>query len=279
MNTKEALSILGFDSMPTRSQLKSRHRKLAKILHPDRSGDNKKFQALTKAYDFIKSRIERASNEEPEAWIPKQPRISKDHLNISIRLTVTFEESCVGSQKSIKYSKISSISGEQCQVCHGNTVMFSSGDLKICNVCENGSFAKHTNRNIRIPAGISHGQKLFFESEGHVHNGIKGSLIVHVNVKKEKFRSRDGLNVLEDVPVTYSCLMLEKKVIARTLHGDRRVKIPFGTFDGDTLRIKGQGVQVKGKSGDHLLKMCLIAPSSLSDDQKAALVALEKVGL
>ena len=146
-------------------------------------------------------------------------------------------------------------------------------------MCSNGSFSKGSKRNIRIPSAMSSGQKLFFESEGHVHEAAKGNLIVTLKVKKDKMRNRDGLNVVESVPVTYSDLLLSKKIIARTVHGDRRVEIPFGTFDGDVLRIKSQGIKSKSKTGDHLLKMCLISPAELTEEQRIALEQLKKVGL
>jgi len=79
--------------------------------------------------------------------------------------------------------------------------------------------------------------------------------------------------------VKYSDLLLGKSLIANTVHGDVRVDIPFGSFDGDVLRVKKRGIKSKGKTGHHIVKLRLISPESLTDEQKSALEALRKAGL
>ena len=50
---------LGFNSMPSEAELKHKYRELAKQHHPDKGGDPKEFEKITKAYheamDIIKS--------------------------------------------------------------------------------------------------------------------------------------------------------------------------------------------------------------------------------
>ena len=58
--------------------------------------------------------------------------------------------------------------------------------------------------------------------------------------------------------------------------GRVRVKVPAGTQDGAVLTLKGKGApRVKGSgSGDLKIKVGVLVPTELSDEQRSALEAL-----
>ena len=167
-----------------------------------------------------------------------------------------------------------------CELCWGRGwIIIEESIMTKCSVCRVQPKVVRVEKMIRVPAGIKNNQKLIFESEGHMLDNVTGSLRVNVTVKKDATRARDNCNIVEKVFVTYSDLLLCKKIIAKTIHGDQRVEIPFGSFDGDTLRLKEKGVHTKKKLGDHLVKLCLIAPQRLTPDQTKVLQDLQRVGL
>ncbi|MFW1549759.1 DnaJ C-terminal domain-containing protein, partial [Vibrio parahaemolyticus] len=66
-----------------------------------------------------------------------------------------------------------------------------------------------------------------------------------------------------------------------TLTGKAQLSIPAGTHPGQMFRLKGKGFPDIGgyAPGDMLVKIVIDIPSSLSEDEKAALEKLRKVAL
>jgi molecular chaperone DnaJ len=157
--------------------------------------------------------------------------------------------------------------------------MSSDSDIEVCSACSAGKKPSRITRTLRIPSGIVSGNVLKFEGEGHHILGQKGVLHVSVVVKKAKGLQRKGMNIIQKKDVKYSDLLLGSDLIANTVHGDVKVKIPFGSFDGDKLEIKNRGIKTSKISGSHILELRLVAPNRITSDQKIALENLRKVGL
>lgn len=277
MNLNKALHVMKMTSVPDKKSLKSSYRRLAKQAHPDLNGSHHEFNNLRDAYEFLSSYIDKPTKK--RNIFPNT--LSVDALSHNLTISIAFEESCLGVLKKVSFNRMAmSTRSGKCELCWGRGYVSGMYDkLKKCNLCNSEPTQTQVTKMIRIPAGIQDNQNLFFKSEGHSLDNMAGNLAVNIRVAKDKTRTRDGWNVIEKMPVTYSDLLLGKKIIAKTVHGDQRVAIPFGSFDGDVLRLKGKGICSKKKSGDHLVNLCLIAPGKLSDEQKEALENLRKVGL
>lgn len=131
-------------------------------------------------------------------------------------------------------------------------------------------------RNVttRIPAGVKDGQKIRLRGKGHPgeNGGAPGDMVIQVHVTPHPVFTMDGKNLRMDLPVTFAEAALGATVAVPTLSGDEvRVKIPAGTPSGRVLRVKGRGVQTKGKSGDLLLTIQVTVPQHLSDAAKDAI--------
>lgn len=278
MNLAEALLIMKMTSVTSHKELKSSYRKQAKEAHPDLNGSKEKFKSLQDAYSFLLNHLENKASKK-KSYVPDQ--INQKDLTHFMTIGLSFEEACTGTLKRIAFEKMSmQTRSGKCELCWGRgKIKKSLGKLIQCNVCGTKPVLSRSTKTIRIPAGIENNQKLVFESEGHCLDNIAGSLVISVRVKPDEKRSRKGCDIIEDVPVTYSDLLLGKKIIAKTLHGDQRVTIPFGSFDGDVLRLKGKGIDQKKNVGDHLISLKLISPTRLTDEQKLALEELRRVGL
>jgi len=262
-------------SVPTQKELRSNYRRQAKKAHPDLNGSQEKFNQLHDAYNFL---LEHIANPRT-TFIPNE--VTLDNISHNVDIILSFEESCLGTLKRITFERSSMITRSgTCSLCWGRGMILRERNKWVrCNVCSSYVPPTKIEKMIRIPAGIKNNQKLVFESEGHALDNIAGSLVVKVSVKKDACRSRKGNDIIENVSVTYSDLLLGKKIIAKTVHGDKRIDIPFGSFNGDMLRLRGKGISTKKSSGDHLVNLCLISPDNLTTDQTKALQELRKVGL
>lgn len=129
---------------------------------------------------------------------------------------------------------------------------------------------------IRIPAGVTDGQKLKLRGKGEPSSdgGEPGDLVLTVHVEKHAVFERDGLNLRVNVPVTFAEAALGATIQVPTLGGEPvRMKVPPGTSSGRVLRVKGRGVETAKGAGDLLARVEVAVPSHLSAAQTEALEA------
>ena len=144
-----------------------------------------------------------------------------------------------------------------------------------CKDCH-GTGTVHRTRNItvRIPAGVIDGQKVRLAGQGEAGpNGTPaGDLFVAVTVKPDKVFTREGDDLHVTVPVSFTELALGDTITVPTLDNPVRVKIPAGTPDGRTLRVRGRGIAKRGgTSGDLLVSVQVTVPTKLDAAASSAL--------
>lgn len=152
-----------------------------------------------------------------------------------------------------------SIIDEPCTDCHGNGV---------------------TNRTrtitVRVPSGVSDGQKIRLAGQGEagLRGAPSGDLYVTVHVRPDKVFGRNGDDLTLVVPVSYGELVLGTTLSVPTLDGRVGVKVPPGTADGRILRVRGRGVPKRGGgAGDLLVTVKVAVPQKLDDPATEALQA------
>lgn len=134
----------------------------------------------------------------------------------------------------------------------------------------------------RIPAGVNDGATIRLRGKGEPPTGISsepGDLLLKITVRPHAVFTRDGENLLLDLPVTFAEAALGATVPVPTLDGAAvKVKIAPGTPSGRVLRVKGRGVHRKdGTSGDLLAKVQVVVPQRLSDEARAAAETLQRL--
>jgi molecular chaperone DnaJ len=84
---------------------------------------------------------------------------------------------------------------------------------------------------------------------------------------------RKGDNLTVTVPVTFAEAALGGQVVVPTPGGGTvTLKIPAGTANGRTFRVRGKGVARKdGTKGDLLATVDVIVPAGMSDEAREAL--------
>ncbi|MDY3127532.1 MAG: molecular chaperone DnaJ [Corynebacterium sp.] len=158
-----------------------------------------------------------------------------------------------------------------CSVCGGTGRVIPDP----CEVC-NGKGTVYRTRSItvRIPAGVVDGQKVRLAGQGEAgpQGTPAGDLFVKVKVSPDKVFSREGDDLLVTVPVSFSELALGDTITVPTLDAPVRVKVPAGTPDGRTLRVRGRGIPKRGgAAGDLLVTVQVQVPGNLDAAAASAL--------
>lgn len=145
-----------------------------------------------------------------------------------------------------------------------------------CRECGGVGTVRRTSRlKVKIPAGIDEGQvvRLAGQGEAGYRGGPPGDLLIVVHVKPHEFFSRQGADVLCEVPISFVQAALGDEIEVPTLEGPVKLRIPEGTQSGRVMRLRGKGIQdVRGYGrGDQLVTLRVVTPTKLTARQKELL--------
>jgi molecular chaperone DnaJ len=168
-----------------------------------------------------------------------------------------------------------------CPDCVGRGTLF---DVP-CPVCHGtGTEQKVRSVKVRIPPGVENGQRIRVKGRGAPGQGMAppGDLYVVVQVGKHAVFGRSGRNLTLTTPITFPEAALGTTITVPTLDGKVTLKVPAGTQSGRQLRVRGRGVPGSsgrngGKPGDLLVKIEVLVPTELSEEQRAAVESLAAV--
>jgi molecular chaperone DnaJ len=127
----------------------------------------------------------------------------------------------------------------------------------------------------RIPAGVADGQRIKLKGKGAPgeRGGPPGDLYVRVHVTGHPVFGRSGHNLTVTVPVTFAEAALGAEIKVPAHRGmPVNVRIPAGTPNGRTFRVRGKGVRrTDGSWGDLLVKVDVQIPAELTEEAREAL--------
>jgi molecular chaperone DnaJ len=211
--------------------------------------------------------------------------------DLGLEVTLTLQESFLGVEKEIVVERERNCdacdgagsepghSPETCRKCGGSgNVRISQGFFSMATTCSScrgsgkvishpckkchGHGRQQETKKIKVsfPAGIDEGNRLRVSGEGAGgrRGGSPGDLY-------KQFR-RSGLDLLFQLPVTFSQAALGDQVAIQTFEGTEKIKIPSSTQNGQILKIKNKGFhQVNRWSrGDLLVQVQVETPRNLS---------------
>jgi molecular chaperone DnaJ len=160
---------------------------------------------------------------------------------------------------------------EPCTACRGSGRVVEHP----CAQCAgSGAATSERTLNVRIPPGVADGQRIRLAGRGAPgeRGGPAGDLLVLVHVTPHKVFGRKGDHLTLTLPVTYPEAALGADISVPTLDSPVTLRIPAGTANGRTFRVKGRGVPRKvGGAGDLLVTVEVAVPQKLSAPAKEAL--------
>jgi len=227
--------------------------------------------------------------------------------SLHYRTTVTLEEAAFGSEKEINISRTENCSmcqgtgskpGSQpsrCPNCNGagqvrrvqasifgrftnvSTCPQCQGEGRIisepCHQCRGSGREKHR-RNIAviIPAGVDEGSQIRLRGEGEAgtRGGPSGDLYISLSVKEHELFTRDGANIIYELPINFTQAALGAEVEVPTLDGNSKLKLAPGCQTDTVFRLKNKGIpHLRGRGrGDQLVRIAVVTPESLTKEQR-----------
>jgi molecular chaperone DnaJ len=164
-----------------------------------------------------------------------------------------------------------------CQRCGGRTVIIEYP----CATCKGSGVERRAREvKVRIPAGVQDGQRIRLKGRGTPgrNGGPPGDLFVQCIVSVHPIFGRDGANLTVHLPISFTEAALGADVQVPTLDGgDVVLRLRPGTQSGSRHRVKGKGVVTAKSSGDLIVTVEVVVPTTLTDEQRAALEEFARV--
>lgn len=166
-----------------------------------------------------------------------------------------------------------------CDKCHGRGVIIEHP----CQTCHgNGVVDGKNTIEVNIPAGIDNGQQLRYEGQGEAgkNGGPYGDLYISYRIKPSKEFERSGNTIYTTVPISFAQATLGDEINVKTVHGEKKLKIPAGTQPNKKFTLHGEGVPyLRGNgNGDQVTTVQVQIPKSINEKQREALVEFVKAG-
>ncbi len=230
--------------------------------------------------------------------------------DLKYALEISFNEAAFGVNKEIRITRMQSCktcggtgakpgtSPQTCRHCNGTgqirqvqaTPFGQMVNMKTCDVCRgegtiithpcedcggSGRQQKSAKLNIEIPAGIDNGQTISLRGEGEpgIKGGPSGDLYVNVRVQPHPIFTRDGYNIICEMPITFTQAALGAELDIPTLEGTMKYNIPEGTQTGSVFRLRNKGIKHlrSNAKGDQFIKVNIEVPKKLTGKQKELL--------
>jgi len=242
---------------------------------------------------------------------------TKRGRDISIDIEVPLKDAVYGTERKVLLTKTSECaicagSGakagttmETCTTCNGNgkihdtrqSFLGTFSSVRVCNVCNGtgqvpkercstckglGVHKKQEEINVKVPAGINHGEMIRLTGAGEaVPGGVPGDLYIKIHVTSNKDFHREGSNLIMDLDIKLTDALLGKEYSVVTLDGKAlTVKVPKNISVGEILRIKGKGIPVEGdRTGDLMIKLKIKMPNKLSKKSEQLIKELREEGV
>ncbi|WP_150290106.1 DnaJ C-terminal domain-containing protein [Sphingobium estronivorans] len=283
-------STLGVARGASEAEIKSAYRKLAKELHPDRNKDNpqaaEKFSSVTTAYDLLSDKDKRARFDRGEIDGDGNPTAPfgfggggggfRGHPGGQ---GGGFEFNGGGGDFGDIFEGLFGGGGGAGRRGGGGFGDFGRGapPQKGANVSyrlavqfvdaatlapQRITLQDGKTLDLKLSAGVESGTQMRLSGKGQPGPGGAGDAIVTIEIKPHPFFTRDGDNVLLDLPITLDEAVKGAKVKVPTVDGPVMLGVPAGATSGKTLRLRGKGFTGKGgQRGDQLVTLLIDVPA------------------
>ncbi|MBB3034333.1 DnaJ C-terminal domain-containing protein [Alteriqipengyuania lutimaris] len=288
--------ILGLGRSASEQEVKSAYRKLAKQLHPDRNKDNpqasERFSDITKAYDLLSDKEQRARYDRGEIDLEGNPTNPFGGGG-------GFRGGRPGAGASYSGDDFRGFGGEEVDLGDLFEGLFGGGRAgPTGGRGGSGAFGRGAppprkgadmayrlrvpfvdaarldeqritledgkTIDLKLPAGVESGTQMRLRGKGQQGPGGAGDAIVTIEIDRHPHFERDGDRVRLDLPITLTEAVRGGKVRVPTVDGPVMLTIKPGTSGGTTMRLSGKGFSRKGGGrGDQLVTIQIVLPDDL----------------
>jgi len=167
------------------------------------------------------------------------------------------------------------VSTYTCDKCQG----FGYIPKKLCEKCKGQRYIESEKEiEVNIPKGVEDGDILLFQGQGH--EGISarnGDLYIKINILPHPFLKRKNNDLIIEYPLNFIDAILGTKIKVPHINGYIEVEIPPSTQPNTEITIKNQGMPYKNSNqkGDFIIKIKVILPQKLNNEQKKALESIK----
>jgi DnaJ-class molecular chaperone len=286
--------VLGVERHASEEEIKRAYRKLAKKLHPDLNPGDKKIEAqfkdTTAAYDFLSDAEKRRKYDRGEIDESGQPRGPRYSSRPDSNRAGNGQQQRRG--RSFGFEEDAEFSDDLFSDFFGfgkggarDTIKLKGADVSyqvrvpfleaVLGTKQRLQLADGKTLEVQLPPGTDTGQTLRLKGQGLPGRGgaPNGDAFIEVTVEPHPVFSRDGNDVLVELPVTLYEASLGATINVPTIDGRVSVKVPAGSNSGTQLRLKGRGVQ-QGKSGtrgDQYVRLVVMLPKEIDEDLRRAI--------
>lgn len=301
---KSYYEILGVGEQATTDEIKKAFKKLARKHHPDAGGDEAVFKEISEAYEVLSDTEKRkeydsmlrygafsggaGASDMPYNWGGSGGYTVTDFGGFGgdggpfsnlgdIFSRMAAGEGAFGTDWDFGAKKVK---GQDIQVTLEVTFeeAFNGTEKRVTIKSSDGS---NQTIDVKVPQGAVEGGKLRYKGKGAAgsNGGKDGDLLIVTSIMAHALYSRQGADVLMDLPLTIDEAALGAEVIVPAPDGSKvRLKIPAATQSGKVFLIKGKGAKRVGSKaasefGDLKVIAAIVVPEHLSDAQKEALLA------
>lgn len=279
---KNPYETLGVDKAASQDDIRKAYRKLAKKLHPDiNPGDataEARFKEVSAAYDFL-------ADEE------KRRRFDAGEIDASgaERQRQGFYRDFARSGAAGAYQDASGFSDFMDADGLFAELLRRQGRRRGADIharlavdfldAVNGAvrevaLAGGKPLSVTIPAGIEDGQVLRLAGRGMpAAEGEAGDALIEISVRPHKHFTRQGSDILLDLPITLKEAVLGSQVRAPTPTGPVMLTVPKAASTGRVLRLRGKGVAAREAQGDLLVTLRIVPPQRPEPELEAFLAS------
>ena len=275
---------LGLGRTATDAEIKKAYRRIAKTDHPDLNPDPKaheRFKAASSAYDLLKDPEQRrrfdAGEIDAGGQEQQQRRYYRDYAGAADNPYA--EGAGYGGDFSDVFSDLFGGGARRRGAAGGGAagINMRGQDLRFTlavdflTAARGGStrvsLPDGATLEVTIPEGARDGQTIRLRGKGSpgLGKGGPGDAYLTMTVDDHPTFTRDGDDIVVELPISLPEAILGGKVAAPTISGEVNLTIPRGASSGQRLRLRGRGVKGEAGRGDQYVVLRIVSPPRIDD--------------
>jgi len=277
---KDFYEVLGTTKGASKEEIKSAYRKAALKYHPDRNkapDAEEHFKEINEAYEVLSNDQKKTAYDQfgHAAFDPNSgPSGGHTYTQQNGPFNFTYTQGGNAGNSDFDFGGFSnpfdifeqffggggSFGGQTRQTKRLETYKINITFLEAANGCQKEVNIDGHRKTIKIPAGVSDGQRIRFQE-----------FILYIDVLPDKIFKREGNDIFVTVTLSFSQAVLGTNIEVPTLTGESlKVKVKPGTQPNTLVRLRGKGIKdINGYGiGDFYIRLMIEIPSHLTFRQK-----------